>query len=241
MRSGLWWALTVGLLPLVLPMAIYTRATARRLPEAAGAKEGLAGKSFSGEAFVLVLIGESTVAGVGVASHEQALSGQLAEQLAQRLRRPVQWRAVGENGITAGQSCERLLAEATAQPADLLLVVLGVNDTTHLTSIANWQAALRRIAQAGLQSGAQVAYCAVPPLEHFRALPWLLRRLLGWRARLLDQAMRGVAATCAAQHCALTLSFEADFLAEDGYHPSAKGYRLWAQGLVQQLRLTAAE
>ena len=36
-------------------------------------------------------------------------------------------------------------------------------------------------------------------------------------------------------HCVLDLPFEAHYLAEDGYHPSALGYRQWAAGLAERL------
>lgn len=235
MRHALWWLAALALAPLALPLAVHTRRTALRLPPAAGDVRGLAGAAWPGEPLRLLLIGESTVAGVGVERLDQALAACLAEALAERLQRPVRWHACGENGITAGQACERLLPDVLGEPADLALLVFGVNDTTHLTSSRRWQAALRDMA-AGLRArGMAVAFSAVPPLRHFRALPWLLRQLLGWRASLLDRELRAVAQAQQAQYCALSLTFEAHYLAEDGYHPSALGYRAWAQGVAECL------
>jgi lysophospholipase L1-like esterase len=67
-------------------------------------------------------------------------------------------------------------------------------------------------------------------------LPWLVRRLLGLRAALLDRDLQALAARLGARHCALDMPFAAQYLARDGYHPSALGYRLWAQALAQRLR-----
>ncbi len=234
-RHALWWLTTLVLSPLAVPLALRTRRTALRLPPARGDVRGVAGAGLPGEAFRLLLIGESTVAGVGVKTFDQALVVCLAEALAERMQRPVRWHACGENGITAEQARQRLLPEALSEPADLALLVFGVNDTTHLTTCKRWHAALRGMAVALREQRMVVAFSAVPPLQHFRALPWLLRQLLGWRASLLDRELRAVAREQQAQYCELSLAFEAHYLAEDGYHPSALGYRVWAQGLAEQL------
>ena len=61
-----WWAATLSLSPLALPMAVQARRNALRLAPAAGPDRGLAGADTPGEPLRLLLIGESTVAGVGV-------------------------------------------------------------------------------------------------------------------------------------------------------------------------------
>jgi hypothetical protein len=100
-RVGAWWLLALLLLPVLLPMALHTRRRALRLAPAAGPQQGVAGAEFDGPALRVLLLGESTVAGVGVACQSQALVGQLAQALAAQQRRPVAWQACGENGITA--------------------------------------------------------------------------------------------------------------------------------------------
>jgi len=234
-RHALWWLATVPLLPLALPLAVHARRTALRLPIAQGEPAGVAGAGLPGEPLRLLLIGESTVAGVGVTTFDQSLAGCLAEALAERLQRPVCWRACGENGITAAQAQERLLPLGLGEPADLALLVFGVNDTTHLTPSSRWLQALAAMAEALEGQGCRVAFSAVPPLQHFSALPWLLRQLMGWRASLLDRELRALAQRLGVLHCALDLPFEPAYLAEDGYHPSAQGYRCWAEGLAEHL------
>jgi lysophospholipase L1-like esterase len=235
MRVGAWWLVALLLLPVLLPMALYTRRRALRLAPAAGPQQGLAGAEFAGPALRVLLLGESTVAGVGVACQSQALVGQLAQVLAAQQCRPVAWKACGENGITASQACERLLPQALAVPADLLLLVFGVNDSTHLSSLRVWRQALRQMTRALQAQGAQVAFTAVPPLQHFSALPWLLRRVLGWRAAILDTQLRRLARQLGALYCPVELDFSASYLAVDGYHPSQQGYQVWAAGLAPQL------
>jgi lysophospholipase L1-like esterase len=235
-RVGAWWLLALLLLPVLLPMALHTRRRALRLAPAAGPQQGVAGAEFDGPALRVLLLGESTVAGVGVACQSQALVGQLAQALAAQQRRPVAWQACGENGITASQACERLLPQALAARPDIVLLVFGVNDSTHLSSLRTWRQALRQMTQSLQAQGAQVAFTAVPPLQHFSALPWLLRHVLGLRAAILDAQLRRLAWQLGVVYCPVKLTFAADYLAVDGYHPSALGYRVWATGLAPQLR-----
>ena len=230
LRHLLWWCLALGLAPLLMLQAWHARRRTLRLPAAAGPQQGAC--AGVGEPLRLLLVGESTVAGVGVDSQQQALAGQLAEVLAERLQRPVQWRACGENGITAQGACERLLPAALAWPADICVLVFGVNDSTHLTPAPRWRAALRCLSTDLSAVGAQLVFSGVPPLQDFRALPWLLRRVLGLRAALLDRVLREVADEQAGLYCALAVRLDGDSLARDGYHPSAPGYRRWAEGLA---------
>ena len=237
MRARLWgwWLLALPLLPILLPMALYTRRTALRLPQAGGPQQGLSGALRPGTPLRLLLLGESTVGGVGVDCQAQALAGQLAQALVERQGCAVAWQACGENGITARQAQERLLPLGLASQADLVLLVFGVNDITHLSSLRAWRQALTQMAEALQAQGARVAFTSVPPLQHFAALPWLLRQVLGLRGALLDWHLRRLAHQLGALHCAVELEFAREYLAIDGYHPSALGYSVWAQGLAQQL------
>ena len=225
-----WWLLFIVLLPILLPQALLTKRRAIRLAPAGGSQTGLVG-SADDEPLRLLLVGESTVAGVGVGTQQEALAGQLAGQLATLLQRPVAWQALGENGITASEAVQHLLPQVSAADFDLVLLVFGVNDTTHFSSKRRWQTALESLAQAFAKADCRIAFTAVPPMQHFSALPWLLRKMLGWRATLLDLQLSEVARRLSTSHCRVTLKFEPEYMARDGYHPSALGYRVWAEGL----------
>ena len=66
--------------PLLVAQALYVRRTTPRLPGASGPTEGLV--PGAGTPWRLAVLGESTVDGVGAASHEEALTGRLAQALA---------------------------------------------------------------------------------------------------------------------------------------------------------------
>ncbi|WP_375737539.1 SGNH/GDSL hydrolase family protein [Pseudomonas boanensis] len=236
----LWWATAMPLLPLVLPMAVLARRSALRLAPAAGPQQGLVGDAYPGEPLRLLLIGESTVVGVGASCLDHALIGRLASALAKRLARQVAWRACGENGITAAGAVERLLPDVQGEAVDLLILVFGVNDTTHFSSARTWGESLLALARPFSERGSRVALAGVPPLQYFSALPWLLRLLLGWRARLLDRRLRELAAREGLGYCATTLEMRAEYLALDGYHPSQRGYEVWAEAMADWLIASAS-
>ena len=66
-------------------------------------------------------------------------------------------------------------------------------------------------------------------------MPGLLRALLGWRGRLLDEALRDLAGATGAGYCPISLDLLPDYLAIDGFHPSQLGYQVWAGALADWL------
>ncbi|WP_238870598.1 SGNH/GDSL hydrolase family protein [Halopseudomonas maritima] len=225
---------------MLLPQAIWVKRTALRLPDAAAPWQGVvpAPAGSLQAPLRLLLIGESTVAGVGVDCQRQALSGQLALQLSQQLGRAVQWQAAGRNGAVAADCLQDLLPQVVDRHWDLALIVLGVNDTTHLTPRPRWRRNLQSLVEQLNGCVGQVMLTEVPPLGHFRALPQPLRGWFGLRAGLMNRDVQQVAAEQGAGYLSLDMPFEAHYLARDGYHPSAEGYRLWAAGIVRQLALS---
>lgn len=229
-------------LPLLLPQALWVKRTALRLPDAEQPWQGVfhppvntacsGGESAHAAPLRLLLIGESTVSGVGVTTQQLAFSGQLAAQLSTRIGRSVSWQACGRNGARVADCLRELAPQACDQQWDLVVIVLGVNDTTHLTPRPVWRRQMRELICAFSGSDARLLVTAVPPLGLFRALPQPLRAWFGLRAGLLDKDLSRLAPELGASHVAFDMPFEAECLAEDGYHPSALGYSLWASGLV---------
>ena len=134
------------------------------------------------------------MAGVGASCLDYALAGRLAAALGERLRRPVAWQALGENGITSGEARERLLPQVAGRFFDQVILVFGVNDTTSLRSLERWRADCAALIDGFQAAGAQVTCTAVPPLRHFSALPGLLRALLDG------------AGGCSTRRCAISLA-----------------------------------
>jgi len=237
-----FWLTCLLLAPLLVVQARRTRRDTPRLPEAGGADQGREG-SGDGPPLRLLVVGESTAAGVGVTEHRQGLGAHLARTLADARQAPVTWRVIGVNGIRA-QGLNRLLANQPPPDTDLVIISLGVNDTTGVTRphryrqhLADLIGTLRRD-----RPDLPVYLLAVPPMQHFTALPRPLRDLLGQRAAQLDRAQRTLASQMPnVHHLAYPVIGDPAYLAEDGYHPSEKGYAYIAGQVARQLTHAADE
>src|SRR5688500_17404063 len=106
-----------------LPVAPLAYAQGRRVRAsipppcaAAGDPHGLAGHMGPGSARRLLVLGESTVAGCGIATQGEALAAHVAAALAERVQAPVAWSAIGRIGITARRAAREFEA-AVAEEA----------------------------------------------------------------------------------------------------------------------------
>jgi lysophospholipase L1-like esterase len=222
------------LLPVLIWQGRRTRARTPRMPEASGARNGF--QPGAGEPLVLLAVGESPVAGVGVKVQEEAITAQLAASLADATGRTVHWNAYGRNGATVRDAMHELLEKVPAQPVDVLLLAFGVNDAVSFRPVRAWRSDLLALV-AALRARCEpkvVLLSGVPPMGEFPALPQPLRWVLGLKAAALDRALRQLAAEGAGLHVPLDLGRPADpsLAAEDGYHPSAKGCQVWSAMLA---------
>jgi lysophospholipase L1-like esterase len=222
--------------PLIPVMALqgrYVRRITPALPEAGGPVTG--GVPGEGAPLRLLVLGESTAAGCGVSDHGEAIGGLLSASLARLTGRAVQWRVVGRNGVTAQDTRQQLLPLIPQQPVDLVVILLGVNDTKNLTPARRWRSDLRLLfGDLRIRVGpVPLLISAVPPMGAFPALPPPLRQFLGLRAALMDAALREEIAASEAVTWAgpVELLSPGDF-ASDRFHPGAVGYARWAETLA---------
>jgi lysophospholipase L1-like esterase len=227
-----FWLTTALLLPVLLYQGKRARQTTPRLPKGSGPSSGQYGEGTPTKR--ILIIGESTAASVGVATHNLGLASQLAKQIHQRTGQTTAWHTFGINGIRLRALIDEL-AKAELPQADVVLLSMGVNDTTGLTSRYRYREQLIAIRQL-----LTPRYCgplvllSVPPIHLFTALPTPLRHVMGWRGRQLDRLY----ASLARQHPGdfTHLNYPAitnpALLAPDGYHPSEKGYQYIAEALV---------
>ncbi len=226
-----FWLSTLLLAPLVIWQGKQTRRYTPRLPEAGGSPQGQYGTG--APALRLLVLGESTAAGVGVSDHQQGLASQLARQLHQQSGTAIAWHSHGINGIRLAGLLAHL--NTTNLPeADVILVSMGVNDTTGLTPRRRYREQLKALAH---RQASPLYLLSVPPMHRFTALPSPLRQLLGWRARQLDAVQQQLARAHPDdfRYLAYPAMTGPELLAEDGYHPGPKGYQAMASSLVSPL------
>jgi len=231
-------ALKLALSPLLVAQALRTRARVPRLREPVGARHGVHGR---GEPHLrLLLAGDSSAAGVGVATQSDALVGQLLPQLVELCQVSVQWMLCARSGLTTAQTLA--LLQSTDLPVfDLAVVVTGVNDV--VDQVASLRAVRARESIANLlrnRVGVQhVVFCPLPPIHRFPALPQPLRWMAGADAQRHNRALRTWSAERAAR-CGDVSTLDLghvplgrDTMASDGFHPGAPVYRAVADALAR--------
>ena len=236
MHKHLAAILTPPLLPVLLAQGYWIRKRTPRLPGAGGPLEGtIAGE---GKPIKVIAVGESTVAGIGAATHETALTGQLALALGRHSKRTVNWLVVARSGINARKSVAELVPELAGHHADVVLIALGVNDSIEFHSARRWASDIERLIDAvrGEVGEALVLLAGVPPLDCFPALPRPLSFVLGARSAALGEASVGIAKKMKrVVHVPFQMEGgeSRELFCADGFHPSELGYSLWAEQLAE--------
>jgi lysophospholipase L1-like esterase len=221
---------SVALYPLVALQGTVTR---RRVPCLPGVKTPCRGLvPGQGAAIRVLAVGESTVAGVGLAHGEETVAATTARALARLTRRPVAWQGHGLSGATVSDAAQRLLPRVAAEPADLLIIAFGVNDTIAYrspTAFADDLAALATAVRARVGEAA-VVITGVAPLACFPALPWPLRTILNWRSAALQEAAEGLAGRLPRLVVErFSEPFGPHLFAVDGFHPNTQAHALWGE------------
>ena len=226
-------AVKVALAPLLVAQALATRRRAPVLPEAAGAREGALGAA-DAPVVRLLVAGDSSAAGVGVARQDQAVVGHLVRALQRATGRRIEWALRARTGLTT-RGVFDLLRAGDPFAADVAVVITGVNDV--IDQVTTRRAVRDRATLADwLVSGAgvrHVVFAPLPPMHRFPLLPDPLRRVLGGDARRHDAALARWAATRSdVSHAAIALDLDAAGMASDGFHPGEPVYRACGEALA---------
>ncbi len=222
----------LALAPLLVAQAVRTRRRAPVLPEAAGPRDGRAGDD-EGDLIRVLVVGDSSAAGVGVAHQDQAVVGHLVRTLAAERGGPIEWCLRARSGLTTREVHAMLVADPPP-PADVAVVVTGVNDVIdqvpvrraigHRAALADWLLA-QGIAR-------HVLFAPLPPMHQFPLLPEPLRRVVGDDARRHDRALaRWSAARADVSYARIALELTPQTMARDGFHPGEPVYRVCGEAL----------
>jgi len=228
-RIGFWL-----LLPLSGVQGLRLRRTAIRLPEAVGACSGVIG---NGEPVHLLALGDSIVAGVGTGTRERSLPVQFALALAESRECSVHWYTEGANGANVSDLLHSLGTLHPDQEADVILISIGVNDVTGLSSIRRWRTLFEQLVVALRKTwpSSRVVFAGLPPMGVFPLPPQPLRFTLGQRAATLDAiAAEIISRQPGMLHIPTEINPMEQEFCEDGFHPSAESCAYWALMLAQR-------
>lgn len=190
----------------------------------------------------LVMLGDAFAAGVGAISVEDSVGGHLATLLAGDGHR-IDLSSVAVPGTRSHhldtQVSRALLGE---QRPDVVVILVGLHDATHLVNPAEAAIHLARAVRRLIDAGVAVVVGTCPDLAAPRAIGPPLRQILGWLGRRIARAQEpavvqaGGVAVDLARRTGLVFRADPGTICVDGFHPSADGYRVWSHALYPAVR-----
>ena len=202
----------------------------------------------------LMVVGDSAAAGVGSETQQEALVGNLIPVLTQQSAIQNQfdilnWSLQATTGHTSFDILRRLyVLPAPSQPVDVMVLSVGVNDTTSKVSVDKWQQQIESIiAIAQRKFGVrELIFLSLPPMAQMPAIPAPLSNFVGAKASILDKILQQVCAAhdsvtymatdfprMIAEHSNGTPIDIKVMFTSDGFHPSSLMYGYWAQQLSE--------
>ncbi len=220
--------------PLLFLQGQYTRRKVGLLPDAAGDRSGIAGEG--ADTTKLLVIGESTIAGLGARNHELALTGQFARRLATRIGKKVNWTVIGKNGVTARRTIDELIPEIPDETYDYVLIGLGGNDVMKLSSPRKWRRDMTELLGILRDRNPDAIFFLsnCPMIKYSPALPHPIRFILWELSKLHDANIKELTAEMdRVFYYPQPVDVKLEGFFADGIHPSERGYGDWAEAMMK--------
>jgi lysophospholipase L1-like esterase len=237
------------LLPLMYFQGKRIRASVPKLPEAEGIEGQCQVSEETGGVLKVISIGESTIAGVGVQTHEEGFTGTFAKELSRLLSMNVSWKVYAKSGYTAKRVEQKLIPGITEKMVDLIIVGLGGNDAFTLNRPSKWNTQIRAlIVSLNLKfPKAIIVFCNMPPIKEFPAFTSLIKFTVGNLVEILGDELReivndyenvfyfGEKITLKGWIDKFGLAVEKEDFFSDGVHPSKLTYQTWAKEIAYEI------
>ena len=195
------------------------------------------GRHRPGPALRLVVLGDSSAAGLGCTLPKETpgalLGGGLSRELNRRVRVDV-YAVVGAKSADLAGQVERALK----RPADVAVVMVGANDVTHRVPERAAADALADAVRTLCQAGVCVVVGTCPDLGTVKPLPQPLRGVARWASRRMAEAQTVAVVEAGAVTVSLgnllgpVFAAEEDLWSADRFHPSPSGYARVADVLL---------
>jgi len=204
-------------------------------PEAPGSPDEVVG-AVGDRPLTLAILGDSTGSGVGAVSQDLGYPRRLARDLADHQHRRVELHVYAVSGARINDVLTDQLSRMEGLQPDVVLLVIGGNDAINLTPPGKARADLGRVLDRLAGYGVPVIVSGVPAMGTVTRLAQPLRLVAGLIAgRVYDPiwkeetARRGMARVELAAITGPVFSKDRSMLAPDGFHPSPRGYEVWAE------------
>lgn len=198
----------------------------------------------NGQSLRLAWLGDSTGAGIGASGAEAAVVTRVARDLG----RSVELRVLARSGAKVGDVLGEQLPRLPEIEADVVVLAVGGNDVTHLTSESLFERQYDLLLEAvRTLDPSEIVSVGIGDFGTVPRIPEPLRSLVAWRGRALDELIRRATARYGVAYVDLygetgpVFSVSPGrYYAPDGFHPNDLGYRVWAKAILEVLRPLAA-
>lgn len=241
---------SVPLLPLLYWQGKRIRQSVPVLPEAKN-PEGLVVKDkSSNKVFRIVCLGESTMAGVGVKTHEEGFAGSLAKEVSDLLNMNVSWHVHARSGYTVELIKDRLVTGISEKRPDIIFIGIGGNDAFTLNRPRRWAKEVLGLIELLHQHfpDTYLVFCNMPPIKEFPAFSKLIKFVIGNLVEILGNELDKITqsydyAFYSSEIISLKKwkkymegnNMQEDRFFSDGVHPSKLTYTLWAKDLCEKM------
>ena len=230
-----YWLFQLQLFPW-LPFLVYQAKKVRKSSPKLPAQSPLLTLG-QGEKHVL-LLGESTVAGVGASSAKTTLSGNFSRIFGDSY----QIETIGKKGLRVKEAFSLYLKHKNSEnkKSEGVILFLGANDCFLLTSPQVFKKELESlIQQIQVATGAEWIYlAAIPPVHLFPAFSEQMRSFLYKQRNYLLHEMETIAARKPQLiFHQIPMDLQPEFFSADGVHPSDLGYQKIAELAIEKMKI----
>ncbi|MEX6507294.1 SGNH/GDSL hydrolase family protein [Jiella sp. M17.18] len=223
------------LFPVYVWQGIAARRRIPRLLPPAGSVSGCLGADTARDAAVrLLVIGDSSAAGVGVDRIEDSLGPKLAERIYALTGLSVFWRAAGSNSAVSAEVRDHVVPNVAREAFTHIVLMIGSNDAKNFHSARRFKKGFGGLLYALKAKWPEARIVWSPPVDLKRvpALPRGLAHVLELRARIIRKMGARLCAERGAIVSTTLPRVEPAGFSRDGFHASVEGYAYYANHLV---------
>jgi len=186
----------------------------------------------------LLILGESTVAGVGASATSTTLAGNFSRIFGDSY----QIETIGKKGLRVKEAFSLYLKykNSESKKSEGVLLFLGANDCFLLTSPQVFKIELESlIQQIQVATGAEWIYlAAIPPVHLFPAFSEQMRSFLYKQRNYLLHEMEAIAVqNPQVIFHQIPMDLQPEFFSADGIHPSDLGYQKIAELAIEKMTI----
>lgn len=194
-----------------------------------------------GDPVRLLVIGDSTVASVGIEELEGTFAYAIANAVHERSGRTVAWRAAGNNSASSGDLRDFVVPHVETRDWTHVVISVGTNDMKNFHAVARFKREFGTLLYAlnARFPGTSIIWTPIPDMRKFPALPKGLAAVLAARADLINAKGAQLCRERSAIAAPVFPIENTDGFHRDGFHPNAEGYNAWARHLAPTILATS--